>query len=65
MVQTMNWSQKIGRFLKSEDGPTTVEYAVLLALLVGMMIASILYVGDEAQAWSDKVVTGLDDALNE
>ncbi len=25
---------KVARFLKSEDGPTAVEYAVMLALIV-------------------------------
>jgi pilus assembly protein Flp/PilA len=30
------------RFLKSEDGPTAVEYAVLLALLVVTCMASLL-----------------------
>jgi Flp pilus assembly pilin Flp len=49
----------VSRFLGREDGPTTVEYAVLLALIIGMMIASIIYVGDEARAWTDIVVDGL------
>ena len=29
-----NFASKINRFLKSEDGPTAVEYAVMLALIV-------------------------------
>lgn len=56
--------KKAQRFLVSEDGPTAVEYAVLLALMVGMMITAIMYVGFEAQEVSEDVVTGLDDALN-
>ncbi len=56
---------KIQRFLRSEDGPTAVEYAVMLALIVGMMITAIMYVGFEAQEVSDDVVTGLDEALNQ
>ena len=55
---------KTGRFLKSEDGPTAVEYAVLLAMMVGMMMTAIMYVGFEAQEISDDVVEGLDGALN-
>jgi pilus assembly protein Flp/PilA len=31
----------IRRFLVSEDGPTAVEYAVMLALIVGACIASV------------------------
>ena len=29
-----NFAQKIKRFLKSEDGPTAVEYAVMLSLII-------------------------------
>ena len=61
---SQNIKAKVWRFLTSEDGPTAVEYAILLALLAGMMIASLVYVGDEAQAMSEKCVTGIDGALN-
>ncbi len=33
--------QKTKRFLTSEDGPTTVEYAVMIALIVGVCLASV------------------------
>lgn len=29
------------RFLREEDGPTAVEYAVVLALIVGVSIAAV------------------------
>ena len=61
----MKWSQKVITFLAREDGPTTVEYAVLLALLAGMMFASIIYVGEEISGISGEVATGLDAALND
>ncbi len=56
--------QKVWQFLVREDGPTVVEYAILLALLVGMMMAAIMYVGEQAQGVSNDVVTGMDNALN-
>lgn len=56
--------QKVRRFVAAEDGPTAVEYAVLLAMLVGMMMTAITYVGSESQEISDDVVEGLDEALN-
>ena len=34
-------TKKMQRFLTSEDGPTAVEYAVMLALIVGACIASV------------------------
>ena len=55
--------KKIKSFIVRTDGPTSVEYAVLLAMLVGMMIAGITYVGDESKEISDDVVEGLDTAL--
>jgi pilus assembly protein Flp/PilA len=33
------------RFLKQEDGPTAVEYAVMLALIVVVCIAAITSIG--------------------
>lgn len=33
------------RFLKNEDGPTTVEYAVMLALILASIIAAVGSVG--------------------
>lgn len=54
----------IQKFLRDESGPTAVEYAILLALMVGMMIASMTYVGDEAKAMSEICVTGIEEALN-
>jgi len=60
----MKWSQRVANFLVREDGPTIVEYAILLALLVGMMFASIIYVGDEAQRIAEIAVDGMTNALN-
>ena len=36
-------------FLRSEDGPTSVEYAVMLAMLLGIFIGSIGLIGTETQ----------------
>jgi pilus assembly protein Flp/PilA len=32
-------------FLKKEDGPTAVEYAVMLALIIAVLIAAISNIG--------------------
>ncbi len=39
---------KFGRFLVSEDGPTAVEYAVMLALIIIVCLASIALIGQNA-----------------
>ena len=38
---------RFGTFLKSEDGPTATEYAVMLALIIGVAIASIAAFGSK------------------
>ena len=60
----MKWCQRVSTFLANEDGPTSVEYAVLLALIAGMMFASIIYLGQEVNGISEIVVDGLDEALS-
>ena len=40
--------QGVVEFLKKEDGPTAVEYAVMLALIVVVCIAAITTLGSNA-----------------
>lgn len=42
--------KKTVRFLKQEDGPTAVEYAVMLALIVVVCIAAITTLGANANS---------------
>ena len=37
-------------FLKAEDGPTAVEYAVMLALIIAVCIAAITTLGQNANS---------------
>jgi pilus assembly protein Flp/PilA len=41
-------TQKVRRFLASEDGPTAVEYAVMLALIVIVCLTAISAIGTKA-----------------
>ena len=36
-----SFAKKVQRFLKSEDGPTAVEYAVMLALIIIVCLTAI------------------------
>ncbi|MFC1758946.1 Flp family type IVb pilin [Planctomycetota bacterium] len=40
--------KKVVRFLVSEDGPTAVEYAVMLALIVIVCLTAITAIGNNA-----------------
>jgi pilus assembly protein Flp/PilA len=50
-------SQQVVDFLKQEDGPTAVEYAVMLALIVVVCIAAITTLGSNASSTFNKVAT--------
>jgi pilus assembly protein Flp/PilA len=41
-------TKKFVKFLKKEDGPTAVEYAVMLALIIVVCIAAITTLGSNA-----------------
>ncbi len=41
-------AKKFVTFLKKEDGPTAVEYAVMLALIIVVCIAAITALGSSA-----------------
>ncbi len=45
-----SFAKKVQRFLVSEDGPTAVEYAVMLALIVIVCLTAIRSVGTNAAA---------------
>ncbi|QDV22838.1 Flp family type IVb pilin [Aureliella helgolandensis] len=54
-----NFASKIQRFLKSEDGPTAVEYAVMLALIVVVCLGAITSIGTSASATFTEVANQL------
>lgn len=51
----MKMLQKVQRFLVSEDGPTAVEYAVMLALIVIVCLTAITAIGTNANATFEAV----------
>ena len=53
------FAQKMRRFLASEDGPTAVEYAVMLALIVLVCITAITSVGTRTSATFDNMAKSL------
>ena len=50
---------KVQRFLESEDGPTAVEYAVMLALIIVVCLTAITAIGTNANATFNSVATKL------
>ena len=54
-----NIVSKVQRFLKSEDGPTAVEYAIMLALIVIVCLVAIQSVGTNASSRFDDIAQQL------
>jgi pilus assembly protein Flp/PilA len=50
-----NFATSIKRFLVSEDGPTAVEYAVMLALIVIVCLTAIQAIGTNANTKFEQV----------
>jgi pilus assembly protein Flp/PilA len=45
----LQFANSVKRFLVSEDGPTAVEYAVMLALIIVVCLTAIQAVGTNAK----------------
>jgi len=45
-----NLTKSVVEFLKREDGPTAVEYAVMLALIIVVCIAAVTTLGSNANS---------------
>ncbi len=52
-------TKKLHRFLVSEDGPTAVEYAVMLALIVIVCLTAISAIGTQASSTFNTIQTSL------
>ena len=52
-----NIVSKVRNFMVSEDGPTAVEYAVMLALIVVVCLTAISAIGTNASATFQNVAT--------
>lgn len=54
-----NLALKVQRFLVSEDGPTAVEYAVMLALIVIVCLTAINSIGTNANTTFTNVANSI------
>ena len=51
--------KSVVNFLKREDGPTAVEYAVMLALIIVLCIAAITTLGKNANSTFSNVANSI------
>lgn len=55
----MNFVNRVKNFLRSEDGPTATEYAVMLALIIIVALGAITGLGTTV----DTIFTNVDSSL--
>ncbi len=56
--------KKINRFLQDESGPTAVEYAVMLAMIIIAALGAVLGTGDVQKSLYQDTAQDLHDAMN-
>lgn len=56
---------KIKRFLESEDGPTAVEYAIMLSLIVAVCLTAIQAVGTQTSSMFDEIAADVNTAATQ
>jgi pilus assembly protein Flp/PilA len=54
-----SFALKVRKFLVSEDGPTAVEYAVMLALIIIVCLVAITSIGTQASTTFSNVASSL------
>jgi len=57
-----SFALKVKQFLASEDGPTAVEYAVMLALIVIVCLAAIQAIGTNANTTFNSIQNAISTA---
>jgi pilus assembly protein Flp/PilA len=57
--QMLKFANSVKKFIVSEDGPTAVEYAVMLALIIVVCLAAISTIGNAANSKFEQVGTYL------
>ena len=55
------FTNSLVNFLKNEDGPTAVEYAVMLALIIVVCLTAIQFLGTQASTTFSTVGQSLSD----
>ena len=53
------FAKRVVKFVKAEDGPTAVEYAVMLALIIVVCIAAVTTLGTNSRTKFTSVGTTL------
>jgi pilus assembly protein Flp/PilA len=53
------------RFAKQDDGPTAVEYAILMSLIVVVCVGAVKGLASQTAATFDRSAIAIDEAMNQ
>ena len=56
---------RLVRFAKQDDGPTAVEYAILMSLIVVVCIGAVKSLSNQTAATFDRSAIAIDEAMNQ
>jgi pilus assembly protein Flp/PilA len=59
MRMLRHWLARVAEFVQEDDGPTAVEYAVMLALIIVVCLSAIVIVGQKSNQTFIKVGSSL------
>lgn len=62
-MRTKKLVQRVKDFLRRENGPTTVEYAVMLMLIVLMLITAVRIIGTSSAGSYNATADGMSNAV--
>lgn len=54
----------IKSFMREEEGATATEYAVMLALIIGVAIATVIFLGEKVEKGFNQVATAIKNVTN-
>ena len=57
----LNITNRVREFIRSEEGPTATEYAVMLALVVAVCLAAITLIGRKVEGTFTNLESNLPD----
>ncbi|MFN9913173.1 MAG: Flp family type IVb pilin [Pirellulaceae bacterium] len=60
----LRFQQHLARLLREEDGPTAVEYAVMLSLIVGVCVVSVRALATVTRSSFDQSAQAISGSLN-
>jgi pilus assembly protein Flp/PilA len=64
MAMLKHLQKQLGRLIQDDDGPTAVEYAVMLSLIIGVCLASVQSLSNATRASFDESAQSISSSMS-